>query len=121
MYADNQFVTDLNAEVIGILAQSRFNLVKRRFLHEFRLKLNISPNSNTDLITNNVEASSSSTLSINSSNSNSSTSIISSQNTTTNTNLANQTGDTSLSGATSINQPFGLSQVKLVFLTYNYI
>ena len=37
-------MTDLYAEVIGTLAQSRFVLVKRRFLIEFdRLKLNISP------------------------------------------------------------------------------
>jgi hypothetical protein len=44
LYMDNQYVTDLYAEVIGILAQSRFMLVKRRFLLEFdRLKLNISP------------------------------------------------------------------------------
>ena len=32
---DNQFVIDLFAEVIGILAQSRFNILKRRFMVEF--------------------------------------------------------------------------------------
>lgn len=43
-YADSQFVTELYAEVIGVIAQSRFTLVKRRFHNEFtRLKLNISP------------------------------------------------------------------------------
>jgi hypothetical protein len=36
-------VTELYVEVIGTLAQTRFGLVKRRFLIEFdRLKLNIS-------------------------------------------------------------------------------
>jgi hypothetical protein len=52
LYSDNQYVTDLYAEVIGVLAQSRFSLVKRRFLFEFnRLKLNISPlSSNVTLV-----------------------------------------------------------------------
>jgi hypothetical protein len=46
LYLDNQYVTDLYAEVIGTIAQSKFMLVKRRFLIEFnRLKLNISPQS----------------------------------------------------------------------------
>lgn len=44
LYADSQFVTELYAEVLGAIAQSRFTLVKRRFQNEFsRLKLNISP------------------------------------------------------------------------------
>lgn len=42
--SDNQYVTDLYAEVVGTVSQSRFSLVKRRFLIEFKqLKLNISP------------------------------------------------------------------------------
>jgi len=42
---DHQHVTELYAEVIGTLAQTRFGLVKRRFLIEFdRLKLNIQSN-----------------------------------------------------------------------------
>jgi hypothetical protein len=49
LYLDNQFVTDLYAEVIGCIAQHRFALVKRRFVIEFtRLKLNISPLSNAN-------------------------------------------------------------------------
>jgi hypothetical protein len=47
LYQDNQYVTDLYAEVVGCIAQSRFALVKRRFTNEFqRLRLNISPLSN---------------------------------------------------------------------------
>ena len=94
LYADNQFVTDLNAEVIGILAQFRFSLIKRRFLNEFRLKLNLSSTINTDITTNNIETCSS-TLSINSSSTNLSSSLTSSQN-TTNINLSNPAGDISL-------------------------
>ncbi len=49
LYMDNQFVTDLYADVIGCIAQHRFALVKRRFVIEFtRLKLNISPLSNSN-------------------------------------------------------------------------
>lgn len=58
---DHQYVTELYAEVIGTLAQSRFVLVKRRFLIEFdRLKLNISPNNNNNSNTTGNAASSSS-------------------------------------------------------------
>lgn len=43
LFADNQYVTDLYAEIIGCVAQHRFSLVRRRFVTEFnKLKLNIS-------------------------------------------------------------------------------
>lgn len=86
-------MTDLNAEVIGVLAQSRFALVKRRFLNEFRLKLNLSSASSTESIANNIETGSSN---LNSSNTNLSTNTISSQNTTQTANLSNLTPDASL-------------------------
>jgi hypothetical protein len=69
LYLDNQYVTDLYAEVIGTVAQSRFSLVKRRFLIEFdRLKLNISPS-----LTSINQSSSSSSNVLSTSNSNLST------------------------------------------------
>jgi hypothetical protein len=40
LYQDNLFVTDLYAELLGTIAQSRFILVRRRFINEFnRFKL----------------------------------------------------------------------------------
>jgi hypothetical protein len=68
LFSDSQYVTDLHAEVIGTIAQSRFSLVKRRFLIEFKqLKLNISPlpiitippssvNNSANLVVNNAAA-----------------------------------------------------------------
>ncbi|CAF0877343.1 unnamed protein product [Brachionus calyciflorus] len=48
LFLDNQFTTDLFAECIGVMAQSRFALVKRRFISEFdRIKLYKSPGQST--------------------------------------------------------------------------
>ncbi|RNA38647.1 furry isoform X3, partial [Brachionus plicatilis] len=50
LYLDNRFTVDLFAECIGVMAHSRFALVKKRFLIEFeRLKSNKSPNQGSTL------------------------------------------------------------------------
>ena len=112
LYLDNQFVTDLYAEVIGTLAQSRFTLVKRRFLIEFdRLKLNISSNSSiqTNQPINNVNLAPNSSPGSNQVNISVQPSVDSTASTST---IANSTS--TVSSATTTISPTSANIIKLL-------